>query len=87
MIDLPQATSIADRWINGSRQEHDRREIGVYEFARGFVFWELNPPQADPSRPPESVGAGCIVVDRETGEPTFWPPLPALLIAQRYGQD
>lgn len=84
MISLAVARIVADHFINAARTPGDRREIDHYEFEQGFVFWEVEPPGPDPLRPPASVGAGCVVVDRITGEPSSWPAMAAVEIARRY---
>ena len=61
--------------------------IGAYAFDDGFVLWAETPPPADPTVPPATVGDGCIVVDRETGAVSHWPPMAAVEIARRYSGE
>jgi hypothetical protein len=84
MIDRTSALARAEEWINGDQPADQRCEIGIYEFDRGYVVWAELPRRSDPSRPPESVGAGSGVIDKETGELSVWPPLPAVTVAERY---
>ncbi|WP_130511954.1 hypothetical protein [Krasilnikovia cinnamomea] len=84
MIDRAAALARADQWINGDRPEDQRHDIGVHEFGTGYVVWAEPPARPDPTRPPDSVGAGCGVIDKQTGDLSFWPPLPATMVAQRY---
>ena len=44
-----------------------------------------NPPAS--SGPPAGSGSPRIVIDRETGEISEWPPLPVTLVAQRYATE
>ena len=84
MFDRDWALARADVLYNSAGEAGERRRTGVYEFDLGYVVWAEEPSRADPTRPPQEVGTACAVVDKESGELTLWPPLPATLIASRY---
>lgn len=84
MITRDQALAQASAWINGDRSEGEHSEVGIYEFAEGYVVWEIEPSRADPSGPPETVGSGRGVIDKQTGELTLWPPFPVDKVAENY---
>ncbi|MFJ8470469.1 SUKH-4 family immunity protein [Kitasatospora sp. NPDC094011] len=53
----------------------------AHEFELGWVVWAEPPgvavdPRTGRRRAPEEVGAGCAVVDRESGRCTVWPSVP-----------
>lgn len=85
MITRDEALERARAWISEGREAVP--EIGLHEFDLGWVAWPEIPAPADLSRPPASTGGPQIVVDRETGEITTWPPLPAPLIAEQYAKS
>lgn len=59
-------------------------EIGLHEFDLGWVAWAMRPAPADPTQPPPETGGQQIVIDRETGDISRWPSLPAEVIAKQY---
>ncbi|MFI5955624.1 SUKH-3 domain-containing protein [Cryptosporangium sp. NPDC051539] len=61
----------AIRWLGAPA---DR--IALREFDHGWVAWVAAPTRVDPAVPPDRVGDARVVVDRESGEVTSWPPLP-----------
>ncbi|MEU8326941.1 SUKH-3 domain-containing protein [Micromonospora sp. NPDC048839] len=64
-------------------------EVDMYEFDLGFVVSRREPrpePTNGPPRPPSATGQPTIVIDRETGELSQWPPLPGPAIAEQYAQ-
>jgi hypothetical protein len=79
MISRDEASALVRAGLNSDSTV----EVGLYEFAGGYVGWLMEPP-ADPSAPPATTGTPRIVVDRATGAVTAWPCLPVELIAQRY---
>lgn len=87
MIDRAEALATAAWWFEELEPGTDVPEFGCHEFDEGFVLWIVEPPSPDPSRPPASVGTASLVIDRETGELSVWPPLPAAVIAGRYRQE
>ena len=84
MIDREGALARANQWINGDRPADRRCAIGLHELDIGYVVWPEPPPRSDPTRLPEPVGAGSGVIVKETGELSYWPPLPAAMVAERY---
>jgi hypothetical protein len=83
MISRAEALERARSWATAGRGGAPV-EVGLYEFDLGYVAWVVEPPQVDPSRPPTSTGAPSVVIDRETGELSQWPSLPAPVIASQY---
>jgi hypothetical protein len=67
-MNLDQARALAEEYFNGVREPDEALSVGVYGFHDGYVAWvrELDPD--DPGRLPDTVGGGCIVIDRATGE-------------------
>ncbi len=84
MVTRDEAVARADAWVNGNAAPQDRIEVGVFEFPLGYVVWGADPAPADPTRPPETVGSARGVIDRESGELSVWPPLPAPVLAEQY---
>lgn len=82
MISRDDAQRRADSWINAGKSPEDQREVGIYEFAHGYVVWRVEPEPDD--EPPMTVGGGMGVIDKETGELSYWPSLPPDVVAQRY---
>ena len=81
MITADEARGRAGEWA--ARGRTGEIELGVYEFDLGYVLWVVEPLRADPSTPPE-LGAARAVVDKQTGELSTWPSLPAQVLAARY---
>ncbi|GAB2931680.1 hypothetical protein GCM10027280_19230 [Micromonospora polyrhachis] len=86
MISREEALALARAWAAGDRPG-PAPEVGLHEFDLGYVAWPVLPAPADPSRPPAATGFPRAVIDRETGELTQWPSLPAPVIAERYAQQ
>jgi hypothetical protein len=82
MVTRDEAVALAGAWVNGGGGQ--RLEVGVHEFDLGYVVWGVEPPSADRTVPPSTVGTARGVVDRATGELTMWPPLPVAVIAEQY---
>ncbi|MGW0434912.1 SUKH-3 domain-containing protein [Micromonospora sp. NPDC003197] len=86
MISREEALALALAWATGDRPGPSP-EVGLHEFDLGYVAWAVPPAPTDPSRPPMATGSPRVVIDRETGELTQWPSLPAPVIAERYAQQ
>lgn len=50
-------------------------DMEIEEFDLGYVAWRRKPPRPDPTLLPSTVGGMLPVVDKETGEITYWPNL------------
>jgi hypothetical protein len=59
-------------------------EPGLHEFDLGWVVWPLPSTPQDPTRAPSSTGGPQVVIDRETGDLSYWPSIPASAIAEKY---
>ncbi|GAB1640884.1 SUKH-3 domain-containing protein [Krasilnikovia sp. MM14-A1259] len=82
MITRDEALDRARAWMSVGRG--DEPQIGLHEFDLGWVAWPVVPASDDPTRPPAVTGGPQIVIDRETGEISRWPALPAPTVAARY---
>ncbi|MEV0325557.1 SUKH-3 domain-containing protein [Micromonospora echinospora] len=83
MIDRQQAEQLASIWAGRESQRlgHECTPL-VEEFDLGYVIW-YSVPRDLPMRPGDLPNT---VIDRETGEVTHWPRVPADVIAQTYRQ-
>lgn len=59
-------------------------EIEIEEFDLGYVAWRHEPPPVDPTRLPSTVGGALPVIDKETGEITYWPNRGTIKIIEQY---
>ncbi|WDZ86972.1 SUKH-3 domain-containing protein [Micromonospora cathayae] len=83
MIDRQQAEQLATVWARRDAQRLGRECVPmVEEFDLGYVIWSgvAGDVTTTPGDLPNTV------VDRETGDITHWPRLPAEIIAQTYRQ-
>ena len=84
MITRDEALARARAWAAEGRPE-PAPEIHLHEFDLGWVAWPADGTTSEePATPPASTGTPHVVVDRETGELSRWPSLPARVIAERY---
>lgn len=86
MISRDDALRRADLWINEGKPAEDQREVGIYEFDLGYVVWRIE-PLPDDGGPPRNVGGGMGVIDKETGELSYWPSLPPDLVAEQFSAE
>lgn len=84
MISRDEAQGIAESWANAGQASGEGTKVGLYEFEHGFVASAIDPEPADSDRPPRNVGGGRIVIDKETGEVSYWPSISARMIAEQY---
>ena len=78
MITRSEALARARRWT-AELSPQDTPEVGLHEFALGWVAWPIRAAPQNPS----PVGPQ-VVIDRETGDLARWPSLPAPVIAEKY---
>ena len=88
MITRDEALARARAWAAEGRPEGPP-EVELHEFELGWVAWPILAiePAAvtdGPPLPPTSTGTPHVVVDRESGELSRWPSLPAAVIAEQY---
>ncbi|MET9342877.1 MULTISPECIES: hypothetical protein [unclassified Nonomuraea] len=81
-MNLDQARAVAEEYFNGGRSEP--LELGLYAFGEGYVVWVKASEPDDPSVLPETVGGGCIVIDRRTGEVAIRPLLDPETVAEQW---
>ncbi|MGN9838605.1 hypothetical protein ACTMTI_10850 [Nonomuraea sp. H19] len=81
-MNLGQARALAEEYFNGVRPPDEALPVGLYGFHDGYVAWipELDPD--DPARLPDTVGGGCIVIGRATGEVVARPLLDPETVAE-----
>lgn len=87
MISRDEAQKIADSWANSGETSAERTEVSLYEFEHGYVAAAVLPEREDSNRPPENIGGGRIVIDKQTGEVSYWPSLSARMIAEQYSAE
>nr|WP_306454395.1 SUKH-4 family immunity protein [Streptomyces sp. TLI_235] len=75
-----QAQEIAEDWINAGVPRSRQREVRVREFDLGFVCWAVEEAEGDPS---ES-SAVRLVIARDSGASTLWPPLPVNEVVRQF---
>ncbi|WP_354642065.1 SUKH-4 family immunity protein [Kitasatospora camelliae] len=80
-----QAQEIAEDWINAGVPRSRQREVRVREFDLGFVCWAEDSDTGDE-------GSGIrLVIARDSGASTLWPPLPVNEVVRQfeelYGAD
>ncbi|MFF4411005.1 hypothetical protein ACFYY8_00675 [Streptosporangium sp. NPDC001559] len=83
-MNLEQARAVAEEYFNGVRGLDAAVEIRIYDFAEGYVAWAKEPEPDDPGVPPDTVGGGCLVIDKATGEITIRPLLNPETIADQH---
>ncbi|MDP9860845.1 MULTISPECIES: hypothetical protein [Streptosporangium] len=81
---LDQARAIAEEYFNGVRSPGSAAEIRIYTFKEGYVAWAKEPEPDDPSVLPDTAGAGCIVIDKATGEVVIRPLLNPETVAEQW---
>ncbi|MER7127482.1 hypothetical protein [Streptosporangium saharense] len=85
-MNLEQARAVAEEYFNGVRGLGAAIEIRIYDFAEGYVAWAKEPEPDDPGVLPDTVGGGCLVIDKTTGEIAIRPLLnPETVADQRPG--
>ncbi|MFI6480039.1 hypothetical protein ACIBH1_19040 [Nonomuraea sp. NPDC050663] len=77
---LEQARALAEEYFNGVRDE--ALPVGLHAFDGGYVAWTRD--DGDPGALPETIGAGCIVIDRTTGEVSIRPLLEPETVAEHW---
>jgi YwqJ-like deaminase len=77
-----EAELIAAPWLDQGRPPGTPRSVGIEEFDLGYVLWRVTRPGEG-----DDVGAGRAVVDRDTGELTYWPSLPVATVVEMYRES
>ncbi|GIH90130.1 hypothetical protein ACFFMN_11000 [Planobispora siamensis] len=83
-MNLEQARAVAEEYINGVRHYDAALEIGIYAFKEGYVAWSKENESDDPTALPDTIGAGCIVIDKATGEIDIRPLLNPETVADQW---
>lgn len=81
-MNLEQARAVAEEYYNGMRPVDDPVTVGLYQFHQGYVAWVREPEPDDPATLPSTVGGGCIVIDKATGEVVCRPLLDPETVAE-----
>ncbi|TMR95373.1 hypothetical protein [Nonomuraea basaltis] len=79
---LDEARAVAEEYFNGVRPPEEAVPVGVYGFHDGYVAWVREADPDDPARLPDTIGGGCIVIDRTTGEVVARPLLDPETVAE-----
>ncbi|MEO3871902.1 hypothetical protein ABGB18_24065 [Nonomuraea sp. B12E4] len=77
-----QARALAEEYFNGVRPLDEALSVGVHGFPGGYVAWVRDLDPDDPSLLPETLGGGCVVIDRATGEVVARPLLDPETVAE-----
>ncbi|GAA3117355.1 hypothetical protein [Streptosporangium carneum] len=83
-MNLDQARAVAEEYFNGVRAPGSTVEIRIYAFKEGYVAWAKEPEPDDPSVLPDTVGGGCVVMDKVTGEIAIRPLLSPEIVAEQW---
>lgn len=83
-MNLEQARAVAEEYFNGVRGLGAAIEIRIYDFAEGYVAWAKEPEPDDPGVLPDTVGGGCLVIDKTTGEIAIRPLLNPETVADQH---
>ncbi|MFC7181885.1 hypothetical protein ACFQMG_20235, partial [Kitasatospora paranensis] len=80
MVTYAQAQEIADDWINAGVPRAKQREVRVREFDLGFVCWPVEKAGEEPA----TGGELRLVIARDSGASTLWPPLPVNEVVRQF---
>ncbi|MFC4057489.1 hypothetical protein ACFOWE_04245 [Planomonospora corallina] len=83
-MNLDQARTVAEEYFNGVRPLGAALEVRIHAFKEGYVAWARQPGEEDPATLPGTVGSGCIVIDRTTGEIFIRPLLNPETVAEQW---
>lgn len=83
-VSAEQARVLAEEYFNGPLPAEEATEVGLYAFEDGYVAWAKPPEPEDPSTLPATVGGGCVVIDRVTGEVSIRPLLNPEAVADQW---
>ncbi|GAA3428704.1 PepSY domain-containing protein [Streptosporangium sandarakinum] len=83
-MNLDQARAIAEEYFNGVRRPGSTVEIRLHGFGGGYVAWAVEPEPDDPGVLPDTVGGGCVVIDKYTGELALRPLLHPEAVAEQW---
>ncbi|MER8182948.1 SUKH-4 family immunity protein [Kitasatospora sp. NPDC094015] len=75
-----QAQETAEEWINGGVPRSQHREVRVREFDLGFVCWAEDRVDGSPAEG----GGARLVITRDSGASTLWPPLPVNEVVRQF---
>jgi hypothetical protein len=79
VIDEWQAKLIAAPWAGQDKPAGEPRAVEIHPFDLGYVLWRVLPLGRS-----EDGGSGRAVVDRQSGELTFWPSVPVPTVVELY---
>ncbi|GIH27034.1 hypothetical protein Aph01nite_53440 [Acrocarpospora phusangensis] len=76
------ARALAEEYFNGGRP--NPVDVALYVFDAGFVAWTRDSTPEDPTVLPTTVGGGCIIIDRHTGDVCVRPLLSPEHVAAQW---
>ncbi|GLX01277.1 hypothetical protein [Microtetraspora sp. NBRC 16547] len=59
-------------------------KVEIFTFGRIYVAWVRSGDPTDPRTLPETVGGGCLVIDKESGEIAVRPLLAPQAVADQF---
>ncbi|MFC4589295.1 hypothetical protein [Sphaerisporangium corydalis] len=83
-VTAEQARVLAEEYFNGPLPAAEATEVGLYAFEEGYVAWARGPEPREPSTLPATVGGGCVVIDKATGELSIRPLLNPQNVADQW---
>ncbi|GGK86321.1 hypothetical protein Sme01_39710 [Sphaerisporangium melleum] len=83
-VSAEQARLLAEEYFNGPLPPDQATEVGLYAFDEGYVAWARPAAPAEPGTLPATVGGGCVVIDRATGEISIRPLLTPETVAEQW---
>ncbi|GAA0681162.1 hypothetical protein GCM10010193_38630 [Kitasatospora atroaurantiaca] len=86
MVTYAQAQELAEDWINAGVPRSQQREVRVREFDLGFVCWAVDRADGQDADGGSDGPAGeaRMVIARDSGASTLWPPLPVNEVVRQY---
>ncbi|WP_067124878.1 hypothetical protein [Microtetraspora malaysiensis] len=78
-VSLQKARELAKAYFTG---RHGKVEI--FTIGRVYVAWARGADPDDPRSLPETVGGGCLVIDKDTGETMVRPLLAPQAVADQF---
>ncbi|NRQ35253.1 hypothetical protein HII36_26005 [Nonomuraea sp. NN258] len=81
-MNLDQARALVEEYFNSVRPADEPLSVGIHTFSEGYVAWVREFGPDDPAALPDTVGGGCVVIDKHTGEVATRPLLEPESVAE-----